>query len=118
MPSNKDLIKEINSLTEELNYDRVDTDGKTNAELAELVSDLKAKKKDAELTTEADNVQPVIEKVATSKGNLPPYEISEGKSLTTMRGILVAGDEITTMHLSGDEDQLKLLVEKGYVTKN
>ncbi len=45
-----------------------------------------------------------------------PFEVAPGKSLSTLTGILVAGQEITARDV-GSEKQLEHLVEHGYVLK-
>lgn len=49
---------------------------------------------------------------------LPPYTVAEGKSLTTKRGILANGQEITAKDLAGGQACLDLLVKKSFVDKN
>ncbi|UGC98010.1 FKBP-type peptidyl-prolyl cis-trans isomerase [Oceanospirillum phage vB_OsaM_PD0307] len=56
MASNKELTAEAAELAEELGIE-ITTDGMNNKALSALVSDLKAKKKDAELQTQADGDQ-------------------------------------------------------------
>ncbi|MBT56170.1 MAG: hypothetical protein CMF72_22565 [Mameliella sp.] len=56
MASNKELAAEAAELAVELGI-QVTTDGLNNKALSALVSDLKAKKKDAELQTQADGDQ-------------------------------------------------------------
>ncbi len=108
MPSNKDLIKQIKHHANNLNMDLyVELDGLKNAELTELLSDIKAKWRDASMHTAADEVGPA-----------EPSEhlvIAEGKSLTTKRGILGPGEEIKPQDLAGGEETLMDLYSKGYV---
>lgn len=185
MPSNKEYIKQAEELAAELGVE-ITTDGLNNAKLADLVSDLKAKARDAELTTQADNHTPgdgpvallgsdqfensyeidgddvplgdlvgaayeksgfTVEQwnelsdedrdarigeelagrinqaehakveAAAQEEQLPPYSLAKGKSLTTKRGILSDGDEITASHLAGGQKALDAFVKSGHVVK-
>ncbi len=107
MASNKELIKQINHHANDLGMDRLELDGFNNAKLAELLSDLKAKWRDATTHTVADGV----------KGCSDIMVISEGKSLTTKRGILGPGDGIVPGDLAGGEEALEYFVSTGHVVK-
>ncbi len=110
MASNKELIKQINHHANNLGMDRLELDGFNNAKLAELLSDLKAKWRDATTHTVADGV-----KVDNSCNGI--MVISEGKSLTTKRGILGPGDGIVPGDLAGGEEALEYFVSTGHVLK-
>lgn len=56
MPSNKDLSTEAHELALKLGMTDLVTDGLNNKKLSDLVSDLKAKARDAELDTQADEL--------------------------------------------------------------
>lgn len=99
MPSNNELKADIAELD-----DTVDTAGLNNNQLAELKSDLLAKKKDAETETRAD--EPV------AKGP----RIAPGKSLTYKGRILTDGAEVTA-DLVGGAESLASLIERGYVVE-
>jgi hypothetical protein len=124
MPSNADLQKEIEVLAAELGITLETPDKKpTNKELSALLSDLKAKKRDGELTTGADaEVEPAPEPEVKSEP-APESEpevkkgpvVAEGKSLTTRKGILVEGDKVLPEYLAGGEKTFNILKEKGYI---
>ncbi len=109
MPSNKDLIAKTLILATALSLD-VKTDGLSNQQLADLVSDLHAKKRDADTVTQADTAAKLAKAV-------PGYSIAKGKALTSPRGILVAGDEIKPGDLAGGQDALDVFVKSGHVVK-
>lgn len=121
MPSNNALKEEITELAKGLGLE-INTDGLNNDKLAALVKDLRAKKKDAETDTQADNAPPV----AKPKQKLKPklklkpkdgYYLCEGKALTTRRGILSSGAEIKPKDISGGKEALDGFVLSGHVEK-
>lgn len=105
MPSNKQYIEQAEELAADLGIE-ITTDGLSNEKLADLVSDLKAKARDAELDTQAD-----------AEKKLPPYYVKKGKALTTRRGIRSDGDEITASDLIGGKEALEGFVKSGHVGK-
>lgn len=109
MPSNNELKADIAELD-----DTVDTAGLNNNQLAELKSDLLAKKKDAETETRADEPAPapVAPAAAVAKGP----RIAPGKSLTYKGRILTDGDEVTA-DLVGGAESLASHIERGYVVE-
>lgn len=104
MPSNKDLIKQALALAVALSL-VIETDGLSNEKLAALVSDLKAKKKDADTVTQADTAPKVA------------YSIAKGRAITSRRGILADGDEIKENDLAGGQKALDAFVKSGHVVK-
>ncbi len=140
MASNKNLIKEANELAAELKL-AINTDGRNNKALSALVSDLKAKQRDAANDTQADIAETVehevgetgaalMETPATAddtEGDAPepaaepakafPFSVAAGKAITTKRGILAEGEEIAEVDLSGGKDSLEALVKSGHVKK-
>ncbi len=117
MASNKDLIAEATELAAELNIE-ITTDDLNNVKLAALVSDLKAKKKDADTVTQADEV------VESDKVVKPAFYVAEGKAITSLVGILsgtVEADEkyveVIEKDLTG-EGTLDRLVKLGSVVKS
>ena len=141
MPSNKDLTAQVEKLSKELGLE-VDTKDLKNDGLAELVSDLKAKKKDAETETAADAAEDKAmeagNKAAEKAGKAaydkvkkaeavkkPPFYAMPGKSITSKRGILATERnaevkdyaEVKAEDLSGGEDALEAFVESGHVGK-
>lgn len=122
MPSNKDLTTEAEKLAKELGIE-VQTEGLNNEKLGDLVSDLKAKKKDAEHKTQADKA-PVKKPEAKKK---PPFTVAKGKAITSRAGILAEGDEIKASYLAASEKEsdqaagqkaLESFVESGHVDAN
>lgn len=115
MPSNKQLIDEANAIAEELG-EEISTKDLKNDELAELVSDLKAKAKDAESTAAEEAIQaakdegPVEEK--------PPYVVAKGKAITSLRGVIGPGGAIYEADLSGGEKSFKAFLNAGHIIKN
>lgn len=98
MGSNKQLTSEALTLAKELGED-IKTDSLNNAELAALVSDLKAKQKG--VTSEAKT----------------GYFVANGKAITSNRGILSDGDEIEAADLAGGKKALAAFVKSGHVSK-
>jgi len=112
MPSNKELINEANNLADELELS-VQTDGLKNESLAELVSDLRAKKRDADIQTQADDTDDTDESGPLAK--IDEHRVTEGRSVTTKRGIIGPGGSIRASDLSGGESSLQGLVKNGAV---
>lgn len=107
MPSNKELISQVEKLSDELGLEVV-TKGLNNDELAELMSDLKAKKKYADSD---DQFEP------EAKEEKPPYYVMPGKAITSKRRILGDGDEIKADDLAGGKEALDAFVKSGHVGK-
>jgi hypothetical protein len=107
MASNKDLILEAEGLAEELGLDIV-TSGLNNKALAALVSDLEAKKKDAETLTHADDAP---EAKADAAGPI----IAKGKCITSLKGILSEGNPVTPEHFAGGQETFDHLKKRGFI---
>lgn len=122
MPSNTKLAEEAEKLAEGLGIE-VTTDGKNNEQLSDLVSDLRAKTKDAEHDTEADQGKPAPApapaKKAAPKPKKPPYYVAPGKAITSRKGILSGdtADEVKAEYLSGGKGALDAFIESGHVLK-
>lgn len=86
MASNADLIEDILAL----DADAV-TDDLTNKELAALLKEMKA--------------EPVTK----------TYKLADGKAVTTMRGIMSDGVEVSAADLSGGQAALESLAAAGYL---
>jgi regulator of protease activity HflC (stomatin/prohibitin superfamily) len=56
-------------------------------------------------------------KAAAAKPKLPEYYLNDRKSLTTKRGILSDGEEITAKDLPGGKEALDGFVDSGHVAK-
>jgi hypothetical protein len=98
MASNKELIKAIADCVASNSSDAPETDGKNNAELSEMLKELK-------VLQQADKV-PVLD-----------YVVNAGKAITSKRGILADGDEIEAKDLAGGDDALQAFVVSGHVKK-
>ncbi|MCH9837692.1 hypothetical protein K0U83_18665 [bacterium] len=111
MPSNKELITEIDALASALGLD-IETDGLKNDQLAALVSDLKAKKTDAETDTAADTAP-------ARKAGKPEYYVAPRCAITSKRGILSGDteDEVKAEYLAGGAEALKAFVSAGKILK-
>lgn len=120
MPSNKTLINEAQNLADELGLS-VETNGLKNDGLADLVSDLRAKKRDAELETQADYsgdadvTQPDPDPEPEPEPEETGPVVAKGRSVTTKRGILGEGKAISAKDLSGGQNSLDKLVKSGAV---
>ena len=103
MPSNAELITQAEALAEELGLE-IETEGLNNEKLAALVSDLKAKKKDAENAAAEDAVAAKAaadEAKAEAAAKKPDFYVMPGKAITSKRGILSDGQEIKADDLPG-----------------
>ena len=100
MPSNKELIKEVKDLSGELDL-AIDTDGLKNDELVSLVSDMRAKKRDADTVTLADEPR--------SSGPV----VAQGRAVTTHRGVRGPGETVLAKDVSGGDETLKHLIKVG-----
>lgn len=124
MPSNKDLIKAIADISEELEKDAPETEGKNNGELANILSELKAEKKEADkdLTPDAAakaaaEAKEKADEAKAEPSEKPPFFVRPGKCLTSKRGLLADGDEIKVEDLAGGKDALTAFVKSGHVGK-
>lgn len=113
MPSNKQYKEQAEQLAAELDVE-ITTDGLNNEQLGDLVSDLKAKARDAELDTQADDAPEAPQEPGAKR---PPFSVASGKSITSRRGILAPGDEIKADDLAGGKEALDAFVKSGHVVK-
>lgn len=102
MTNNKDIIKSIVTISDELGKEAPDTKGKNKNQLNNILSVLKA-----ELIEETDVVEEKLR-----------FIVAEGKSITTRRGILSEGNEIKADDMSGGKQALKAFVKSGHVIKS
>lgn len=134
MPSNAEYTKQAEELAEGLGLE-ISTEGLNNEKLAALVSDLKAKKKDAdnqaaeeaaakaaaELEEKAkeDSAAAAIKakQDAEKAAKKPPFYVMPGKAITSKRGVLSDGDEIKVDDLAGGKEALEAFVKSGHVGK-
>ncbi len=117
MTTNKELRAEIVELAKVLEIALEGSIEKyTNAKLCDLLSDLKAKQRDAELITDADmdaDMEPgAVTDIEEAEAN--PV-VAKGKSITTLIGILGEGVVILPEYLPGGEKTFVSLREKGYI---
>jgi hypothetical protein len=104
MASNKELITSILAVSVALAIDAPETTGKNNAELSEMLKELKVLQQ-AEINSDSDKV-PALD-----------YVVNAGKAITSKRGILADGDEIEAKDLAGGDDALRAFVVSGHVKK-
>jgi hypothetical protein len=104
MASNKELIESIVEVSAALSKEAPETDKKTNAELSEMLKELKILGP-GEKNSDWDKV-PVLD-----------YVVNAGKAITSKRGILADGDEIGAEDLAGGDDALQAFVVSGHVKK-
>ncbi len=135
MASNQELAAEAVELAEELGI-QVTTDGLNNKALSALVSDLKAKKKDAELQTQADGGQSDDsdgdadgdqsddsdgdadeEAAAEEDERAPGVYVADGKAVTSKIGVLAEGRAVEAKHFAGGQKTLDNLIERGHCVK-
>lgn len=134
MPSNAEYTKQAEELAEGLGLE-ISTEGLNNEKLAALVSDLKAKKKDAdnqaaeeaaakaaaELEEKAkeDSAAAAMKakQDAEKAAKKPPFYVMPGKAITSKRGVLSDGDEIKVDDLAGGKEALEAFVKSGHVGK-
>lgn len=120
MPSNKDLTEQINQLSEKLQIP-VDLDGLSNADLNKLLSDLKAKARDADNATQADDADGAdgadgadndtqADDAAEPKG---VTVVAKGKAITSGAGLLTEGQEVKPEYLPGGATRIAELVAAG-----
>lgn len=135
MPTNKDLIKAIADISAELEKEAPDTEGKNNGELANILSALKAEKKEAD---KDDTPDAAAKAAAQAKEDTkakkdeeakaakkPPFYVKPGKCLTSKRGMIATERdaeikdyaEIKAEDLAGGKEALEAFVKSGHVAK-
>lgn len=118
MPSNKELIVDIEAEANAKGVDIPVTEGLNNAQLADTLKTLKAAapapapKTDDETDDKTDDeTDDEVEAVKR-----PPYYICDNKSITSMGGTLSEGMEVKAKHVGGME-RIKELIKAGIVAK-
>ena len=106
MPSNKELQSQIDEVSELLGKE-VDTSKMNNSQLSECLKGL-----NAELKAKGATAAP-----ATVTNPKPAFAVAEGTSLTSKRGILNAGEEVTEKDLPGGKDSFENLVQSGHIVE-
>ena len=104
MPSNKELIADIEQLAGEMGVP-VDTGKLNSKKLTALLSDLRA--------AEAAPAEAAPAEAAPATR----YYLRAGKSITSKRGILADGDEVKPDFLAGGSDTISLLIASGHVVQ-
>lgn len=124
MPSNAELKASIEELSTELGVETV-TDGLTNAQLADKLSDLRDEKAKRAAAPDAQAAAAALEAlmapVAQSPAVVatPPYYMAPGNAVTSKIGILSGdtADEVKAEYFEGGDETLQALVESGHVLK-
>lgn len=124
MPSNAEYTKQAAELAAELSLE-VETDGLNNQQLADLVSDLKAKKKDTDAAEDDDVTAKAMAKAAARKadkpqpGKKPPFYVAPRCAITSNKGILSGdtSDEVKAEYLAGGEKALQTFIDTGHILK-
>ena len=127
MPSNKDLIADIEAEANAKGVDVPVTEGLSNVQLADTLKVLKSAapapvsndddKSDDETSDDETN-DANDDEVEAPKTKKAPYTMAPNKAITTLKGVLAEGDEVKVEYLSDGEDGLKRHVENGNVIKN
>lgn len=117
MPSNADLIKQAEELAVELNVEIV-TEELSNQQLADLVSDLKAKKKTAAQDGAEEKARAQQEKAAAALEK-PKYYVAPRHAITSEKGILSGDseDEVKAEYLPGGKAALEAFIKSGHIRK-
>ena len=134
MPSNEKLIESIETEAKAKGVDVPVTEGKNNADLIAILKELKTPTPPAPAKDDDD---PDAEAAAAAKAEAaaaakaeadaldkveapvkrPPFYIKDGKAITTKRGILADGDEITAKDLAGGKDAINKFIKTGHIGK-
>lgn len=77
-----------------------------------------ATRKDGHRKDEADKADPAKEQPKKADKPKPPYAVAQGKSVTTKRGLLGPGEEVTARDFPGGVERLRELAEAGVVVKS
>lgn len=120
MPSNAELTKQAEELAAEFSLE-VTTEGLNNQQLADLVADLKAKKKDAEDEATKAAAAKKAERMAgkPQPKKKPPFYVAPRCAITSKKGILSGDteDEVKAEYLPGGKDALEAFIESGHILK-
>lgn len=104
MPSNKELVKNINALAAELDVE-ADTQGLSNQQLAAMLEDLQLQQRIKAGEIDAETLK------------APGYYVASKCAITTRRGILAEGEAITEEDLAGGLEALQAFVKKKKVVR-
>lgn len=122
MASNRELRAEIQRLADLLGRE-IDTSRLGNASLVAMVSELQSEESGG-TRTDTDPTESQREPPPESKEEAPElvtsagfYVIAEGKAITTVCGMLRAGERVRPEHFGPDgEATMAVLLQKGCVT--
>lgn len=119
MAKSKDtLIAEITAEAQKQGIDMPVTEGLDATQLAitlkGMTAPAPAKPAAPAPAKPADNTDDIVE---PTKAKRPPFYINDGKSLTTLKGILGPGDEVKVEYLIDGKDGLKRHVASGVIAK-
>ena len=126
MPSNKDLKNSISAAAETLGVDGPDLKGKTNAEMADTLKEMNAEiesakaekerldREELEAKAEKERLDREELEAKAEDDELPEFYLSKGKAITSRRGILADGDEVTANDLAGGETAVGFLIDREY----
>lgn len=70
------------------------------------------------MSTKSDDTQKAPKTAEPAKSKKPAFCVAEGKAITSKRGILACGAEVTAADLAGGQEALDTLVEKKYIVKS
>jgi len=114
MPSNNELKASIKTEAEAKGVDVPVTEGKNNAELADILKGLKLSVPSTDADKEAADKEAADKEAAKKR---PPFYIAENKSVTSRKGTLNEGDEIKAEYLGGGKQSLDAHIKAGNVLK-
>lgn len=115
MPSNDELALTINELADELGEETPDLNGMGNTDRVNLAKEMRARLKakgDEPIETEeakaAEETAPVV---------VSGYVVAKGKSITSRKGILDAGEKVEPDHLNGGAAAFVRLRDRKVIVK-
>lgn len=125
MATKKDMVKDILEIADVLGLEIEANEEMSSKVLTDLLSDLRAKKRDADNDTVADDAEQketeTETETASAEGENQEVSISEeyviasGKSITSKKGILGEGDTAKPEYFA--EGAFEKLVEKKFIVK-
>lgn len=120
MPSNKELKATATDLAEKLGIG-LDLADMTNAALGELVADLKAKVKDAQHQTQADQEQREAVQQQTAEDadedDGPKFAVAMGKAIICRRGVGIKSDGDSLVRGDLSMEQFETFFDAGYIVE-
>jgi hypothetical protein len=117
MPSNADIIKAIAEAAEAAGVDVPETEGKNNAELAAILSELKKTDRKADKAEKLAEAAEAVKEDEATEEKKPPFSVAPGKAITSKRGILSEGDEVKAEDFPTGDKALKAFVKSGHIVK-